>query len=83
MKSTPSTLQDTPPFSPLEAELLRSVSEFELRLTRLESSLKADSATAQAQRTSITDALQGLHKRIAGLEESSKDLNSTLAAISR
>ena len=69
------TPKDTPPFSPLEAELLKFVSEFESRLTRLESSLKADSATAQAQRTSITDRLQDLHKRLASLEQSLASLN--------
>jgi chromosome segregation ATPase len=73
MNSTP---QDPQPFSPLEAELLKSVSEFEVRLTRLEASLKADSATAQAQRTSIDDGLENLNKRIVSLELSLPGLNS-------
>ncbi len=73
------TTPPSSPLSPLETELLKSVSDFEARLTRLETFLKADSATAQAQRTSIVERLQELTKRIVSLECSSASLLESLS----
>jgi chromosome segregation ATPase len=68
--------QNQEALSPLEIELLSSVSRLEERLTRLENSLNADAVTAQAQRQSITDKLQALNKRLASVEQSLPSLTS-------
>ena len=70
------SIPKAPTLSPLETELLSSVNELEARLTRLETILQADSATAQAQRTSIADKLQTLNKRLASVERSLPSLTS-------
>lgn len=70
------TPKNTTALSPLETELLRCIAELEARLTRLETTLKVDSATAQAQRASITERLDALNKRLALLEQSLASLTS-------
>ena len=67
--------------TPLEKELLSSVAELDVRLTQLERGLKADSATAQAQRTSIGDKLRDLTVRLNSLEQSSGSLTSLQSSL--
>lgn len=70
------SIPKTSTLSPLEGELLKAIAEFDKRLTRLETSLKADSTTAQSQREDIIKRLDALRKRLESLEQSLPALKS-------
>ena len=65
-----------PKIDPLATELLKLLDEFDVRLTRLERSLKAEAGTAQAQKTNIMEQLQKFSGRLASLESSQSSSTS-------